>query len=321
MPVIPSDAGAQVLNAGSPVPISSTGDERAFGNAIAYIGEGLVKVSKDVNDTRNARLADIAADRYKNKLIESYAKQIEEAPLEGDSSGFGASKAVLNGVVSFKDELDSQLENETQRLDFHAKIGNFENEVSMSMFAKEVEKRAKYNEVLTTKSMMEKTQRLRVDPTHTTLVMADIEASILGDKDIPSSKKPEAIRKYQQLALHESTQGLIKNGEFEAAKALAGPLSARIMDIEDRDKFLERIDNAQITAINREWGITTKSDQMLKTHKEDLRQKSIDYFMKAKESAGADSKLNSTLDQEIMRSPDLRGEDKDNLMKVGRVFS
>lgn len=320
MPIIPSEAGSQVLNASSPVPIASSADERAWGEAVSNIGEGLMHVSKRINDNRDSLVAGIAADQYKKQLLKEYANQQTMAPIEGDTSGFGASEAIISRADESTSFINDNLENDRQRLMFKNQIGDFQNSIAAQAFASEIKKRADINELLTTKSMMAKADILTADPSQTSTILADIEASILENPDIPPAKKPTAVVKYQQMALSRATNSLTNNGNYEAAKILVEQFAPKLYDEEDKQKLIQQIDTADYQNSTRELARSNAEAVLVGKQKEEARQISYQKAMEMRARAGNDMTSNAIVDEWIMSQPALTGNDKKNLISTRGVF-
>lgn len=321
MPVIPSDGGQQVLNAGAPVPIGSSADDRMFGDAISDLGTGLLAMGKRIGDNRDSLMSDIAADEYKQKLLKEYAAQQRMDPIRGDTTGFGAAEEILARTEDGADEIHSSLENEQQRLMFKAKVGNFKNDISANAFAKEVVKRAQDNELLLTKSMMAKANVLAEDPLQTMTVLSEIEASVYENPEISSDQKPILARKFKQMALKRGTDKLVNDGQYDAAKMITEQFAPQVHDAEEMQKIIDRVDTADFHASNREMARIKAVEALTNKMGEESRQVSYQKITAMRERAGNNIVSNAIVDQMINADTYLTGQDKVSLYKRGSFSS
>jgi hypothetical protein len=97
MPVIPGVNEAQVLNAGSPVPIASPEEARMAGNATAYLGQGMfalgdaldvaAKKEKHRKDTLSQQLA---LQQFREGSLQLFAKHQAAERSPDDPSGYNS---------------------------------------------------------------------------------------------------------------------------------------------------------------------------------------------------------------------------------------
>lgn len=325
MPVIPSDAGQQVLNAGSPVPVASSENERMFGEAVAYLGEGLLRVGQKMQDNRDSLLAEIASEDYQAQLIKESLRQTQEETLiDDDRTGLGAADAVLERASGTKDKLaSSNLENDRQRLMFSAKAKGMENNVRLSIAAKTIEARAKQTAQLMDVYVAKKAQSARLDPAEVLTTIGEVSLKVQESQDIPEDKKPMAIIGYGRQVFDEAINGMVERGE---AEILTG---ADTLEFEKAYQFLndhgaqfygsklqENIVNlkqAEQAAINNYNGLTVKREQALQAQHRLMREKTIVAATKMKQVARNDFEANKNANEWIFSRPELSLQDKENL--------
>jgi hypothetical protein len=167
---------------------------------------------------------------------------------------------------------------------------------------------------------MDKAGSLRTDPTDIENVFNDIEASILGDDEIPMWKKPDAIRNYKRMALREATNGLTRSGAYASAEAYLNTFAGDLYDAEEKEKLIRDVDGQYLMAAKREEQLARRKDQITKEYHSEVRQKKRDMYTALLNAARNDITTSQITMQDIMMDPDLTSEDKEGFLKGKKSY-
>ncbi len=243
MPVIPGTQEGQVLNAGSPVPISSPEETRMMGNAISGAGQGLFALgdaldvaAKNEKERRNRLVQYSALQKFRDESGKLFAKHQAAKRGEGDPDGY-------KSVQDFKDESgevigriasEMGLEGDVA-LDFDNLARDNMNDLGKELLAKRIAKNEKENDALRVSAITKNGLTAAQNPSDMDNILAETEALIRNDPGQDQSLLETTVVDAKRKVIIGAINARKNADDFGTAKLIADKHGA-LLDAEVLDK-------------------------------------------------------------------------------------
>lgn len=250
MPVIPTSGGSQVLNAGSPVPIASSADDRTFGEALSFLGKTLGAVAQQASRETEVAQLNIAKAEYDRKVFEQSVVQKNEPPLPDDKDGLGSVNQLRARLEEERAGIEATLQSDSQRMAFRAVSKNTENEAIANYYAAEVKKKVTYSELAVSQSIDKVAAKVRYAPGDIDNVLTEVKTIVQETQNIPDEAKALKEQEASKTVIMEAYEGLLQKNNFSGAQAVLDKYGSNL-SAEDRSKAYKELRSTRISTIDR----------------------------------------------------------------------
>jgi hypothetical protein len=293
MPVIPVSQGAQVLSAGSPVPIANPGEARllastaeGLGKAIAETGNDLSQIARQSKMNMDKLTAESAENEFRLAVLKRKAEADAQGPLPEDATGFMAVEKFQEAARADLDAIAGNIQDPTARTLFYNGAGRVLADTSTTILAGEVKKREKINQVLQEKVISQKGAIARANPGEIAFMMDEAEQSVLTNPDLAPVQRMEMAQNARRATLQDGIQGMLLRNEYDSAIGALERFSPGTLTVEEKNKQLDEIMSAKGRFFSQSVQQEDLADKRLRRFKQEEETKAVSQFYSALSAAG-----------------------------------
>lgn len=251
MPQIPMGNSSQILNASSPVPIASSAraalasDAVAkFGDALSQVGETLGKASKQAYEQKQRLDVTEANNDYLEAVAKAEMAQANEPLIPDDVDGTKTFSAFREKLKQPLSEIAERIADPETRRVFMAEADAKSREASLRIYARDVTRRAKQNELQLGGIINQYSSIARKDSNNLEESLIRTQALIQGDPDLLPEVKSQYMLSAQKSVVESAYDGEISKGNFTRAKEILSN-HTNLFNKDELDKFVDAVDRQE----------------------------------------------------------------------------
>jgi hypothetical protein len=343
MPEIPIAQSAQVLNPSSPVSIGDSSsarvmaDEQAkFGNAIFTLGDILDTAGRQAKDRASKADQALKAAEFTRKALTVREQFAGQATNPEDKDGTVATDAYNKKMDEIRSEYAGTFDSPVAEKEFMAHALSTTNENSLHVYSTEITKLDKRSEDNLRKAVSQDAQSARMDPSN---ILKYLDSTTTHVMAIPGQSAAQAeinVRKAHAEVINEVFRGHLDNGyndpNFESSRMSFGKARQVLeqfgndyLSNDQKDKMLEKVDQAFVTKVDRDWKTSTQMDQLHDLQRKKYSQLKNDYYASALLVAGpnemAARAVFADMALDVRSNQGFTGSDMERFINQGKVFS
>ncbi len=285
MPVIPGTQPGQVLQAGSPVPITSPEESRMQGTAVAQFGAALFQLGDALDksakeDKRRLDRAELntAVNKAEGIIIDKYAQRLSNAPIQGDYTGAKQVAGLHDDTKQAFSDIADQIGDPLVRREFFASIEAKQNDYKEKLLANEIAKRAKATDMMEHQYVASEADLVRKDSSLLGSSIVKAEIAIRSNTNIPAREVEQRVLSSRQSIVNAAIDAQLQQGEtdqgaFERAKAILVANGKDTFDSEEYAKMSDHIDTEAYKTYTRQNAQMDRNDKLNKRAQMDNAEK------------------------------------------------
>lgn len=307
MPFIPQANEGQVLNASSPVPIAASSEARLVGDTEARLGNAVFEVGNSLADIARTQAkhqaqltAQLAAQNFQDKVLDEKAAAQAAAPIPDDPTGQKQVQAFRDTLQNHISTISDAMPDAESKALFQIHAMQESNSAAREIYASEVVKRAKNNDVMQMQIVSNSGDLVRKDITQLPDQLRSTEISLRSSPNIEPAQMEQRVAAAKQSVMMDGINGALERNQFDQARAALDTFSPGVLTPEEKRKQLTEIDSSEHSYYSNENSKFDRNEKLAKQQQEKQGRDALSRAAVLYQDAGPDENKRAAAEKTLL---------------------